>query len=80
MNKQDRADLAGATIVTVGMILTFLVVTSTQDISRPPVSDREEAIVFTIGIKDTPEYKECVKRDLMTIPEFRDCLKELGAM
>ena len=43
-------------------------------------ADIEEAIVFNKALTDSPAYKQCVKKDLRTIKEFRNCLKDKGAM
>jgi len=78
-NQENQlADVIAAVIITAGLMgaLAFC------DLIKKsyPVTDIEEAIVFSRALTDSPAYKQCVKKDLRTIKEFRDCLKEKGAM
>ena len=64
-------------------IVCFLIAASiiiSNEIKDTPVTDIEEAIVFTRALTDSPEYQECAKKNLRTIKQFKDCLKDKGAM
>ena len=78
MVSQQLADGIAAVLITVGMIGTLAFIDLVK--KDVPVTDREEAIVFSRALTDSPAYKQCVKEDLRTIKEFRDCLKDKGAM
>ncbi len=81
MNQDQERHLAdgiAAVLITVGLMgaLAFC------DLAKKsyPVTDIEEAIVFTRALTDSLAYKECTKKNLRTIKQFKDCLKEKGAM
>ena len=81
MNKDQEGQLGDAIsafIIAAGLIgaLAFIDLVKKDT----PVIDIEEAIVFTRALTDSPAYKECAKKNLRTIKEFKDCLKDKGAM
>ncbi len=81
MNENQERHLAdgiAAVLITIGMIGTLAFIDLVK--KDVPVTDIEEAIVFTRALTDSPAYKECVKKDLRTIKQFKECLKEKGAM
>ena len=81
MNKDQEiqlGDAISAFIIAAGLIgaLAFI----DWVMKNTSVTDIKEAIVFNKALTDSPAYKQCVKKDLRTIKEFRDCLKDKGAM
>ena len=78
MNEKQLADVIAAVIITVGMIGTLTLINLIKE--SVPVTDREESIVFSRALTDSPAYKQCVKENRRTIEEFVDCLKDKGAM
>jgi len=76
--ERHLADAISAFIIAAGLIgaLAFCDLVK----KNTPVTDIKEAIVFNKASTDSPAYKQCVKKDLRTIKEFRDCLKDKGAM
>ena len=80
--KKDKerhlADAISAFIIAAGLIgaLAFIDLVKKDT----PVTDIGNTIVFSRTLTDSPTYKQCVKKDLRTIKEFSDCLKDKGAM
>lgn len=78
--KQERqlGDVIAAVLITAGMIgaLAFI------DLIKKDmhITDISSTIVFTRALTDSPAYKQCVKKNLRTIKEFKDCLIDRGAM
>ena len=61
-------------------IVCFLIAASIIISNGIKNADIEEAIVFNKALTDSPAYKQCAKKNLRTIKEFKDCLKDKGAM
>ena len=81
MNEEEGKHVAGiivAVFITVGMISALALIDSIK--KAVPVIDVGDTIVFSKALTDSPAYKQCVKKDLRTIKEFKDCLKDKGAM
>ena len=80
--KKDKgrhlADAISVSIIAAGLIgaLAFIDLIKKDT----PVIDIGGTIVFSRALTDSPAYKQCVKKDLRTIKEFKDCLKDKGAM
>ena len=76
--ERHLADAISAFIIAAGLIgaLAFI------DLIKKDTSviDIGNTIVFSRALTDSPAYKQCVKKDLRTIKEFRNCLKDKGAM
>lgn len=77
MNEEDKSDMAFAAVVIVGMMSMLAFIDYT---SKPIISDDREGIVFTQELRDSKEYKECAKKNLRTIKQFKGCLKLKEAM
>ena len=78
MNESDRHDLIAAFLTAVGLMSALAFVDLVE--KNTPITDIGDTIVFSRALTDSPAYKQCVKKDLRTIKEFRDCLKDKGAM
>jgi len=76
--ERQLGDVIAAVLISAGMIGALAFCDLVKE--SYPVTDREEAIVFTRALTDSPAYKQCVKENLRTIKQFRDCLKDKGAM
>ena len=76
--ERHLADAISAFIIAAGLIgvLAFIDLVKKDT----PVTDIKEAIVFSRALTDSPAYKQCAKKNLRTIKEFKGCLKEKGAM
>ncbi len=76
--ERHLADAISAFIIAAGLIgaLAFI------DLIKKDTSviDIGNTIVFSRALTDSPAYKQCVKKDLRTIKEFRNCLKDKGTM
>ena len=81
MNK-DQEKRLDYVISAVIIIVSMMGILAIIDLGKKsfPVTDVGDTIVFSRAITDSPAYKQCVKKDLRTIKEFRDCLKDKGAM
>lgn len=78
--KQERqlGEIIAAVLISAGMIGTLAFIDLVKkDIH---ITDVGATIVFTRALTDNPAYKQCVKKNLRTIKEFKDCLVDLGAM
>ena len=81
MNK-DQEKRLDYVISAVIIIVSMMGILAIIDLGKKsfPVTDIGDAIVFSRALTDSTEYKQCVKKDLRTIKEFKDCLKDKGAM
>ncbi len=81
MNKDKErhlADAISAFIIAAGLIGVPAFIDLVK--KDTPVIDVGDTIVFSRALTDSPAYKQCVKKDLRTIKEFKNCLKDKGAM
>lgn len=76
--ERQLGDVIAAVLISAGMIGALAFCDFVK--KSVPVTDREEAIVFTRALTDSPAYKECAKKNLRTIKQFKDCLVDMGAM
>jgi len=76
--ERQLSDIIAAVIISAGMITALAVIDLVK--KDMPVTDIEEAIVFTRALTDSPAYKQCAKKNLRTIKQFKECLKDKGAM
>ncbi len=81
MNKDQKRQLGDAiavVLISAGLMGTLAFVDLVK--KNTPITDIGDTIVFSRALTDSPAYKQCVKEDLRTIKEFKDCLKDKGAM
>ena len=76
--ERHSADAISVSIIAAGLIGALAFINLIK--KGTPVIDIRDTIVFSRALTDSPAYKQCVKKDLRTIKEFRDCLKDKGAM
>ncbi len=81
MNEEEGKHVVGiivAVFITVGMISALALIDSVKKVV--PAIGIGDTIVFSRALTDSPAYKQCAKKDLRTIKEFKDCLKDKGVM